>query len=280
MGWFSEQIKKRKENNQIIFENSINDLAGIRSVVSGDEKDLRGNFICSQLIKYFNINNAEIPYHINGTYEKLTYLFKSCDVIGRKIKLTRGWNVENRDPILVFSKRTRTPLIFLPTGTRSYYYISYSSGKKKYVPSSLIEYFEEDAYTFYKPLPTHKLTFKEYFKYFSKSIRVIDIIGVVLFALLTTFIGMILPYLMKRLTGEVVTNKDYDLYLIVTSYIIGAGIAYILIKAEQAFINARVAIKIEKVMKETTMKRLLSLPPSFFKKYSTFIFCIEILNYG
>ena len=46
------------------------------------------------------------------------------------------------------------------------------------------------------------------FKYFSKSIRVIDIIGVVLFALLTTFIGMLLPYLMKRLTGEVVTNKD------------------------------------------------------------------------
>ena len=79
MGWFSEQIKRRKENNQEIFENSINDLAGIKNVVSSDEKDLRGNFICSQLIKYFNINNAEIPYHISGTYEKLTYLFKSYE---------------------------------------------------------------------------------------------------------------------------------------------------------------------------------------------------------
>ena len=269
MGWFSEQIKKRKENNQVLFENSINDLAGIKNIVSGDEKDLRGNFICSQLIKYFGINNADIPYHISGTYEKIDYLFKSYDVIGRKIELTRGWNVENRDPILVFSKRTRTPLIFLPSGSRNYYYISYDTGKRKNVPYSLIQYFEKEAYTFYKPLPSHKLTFKEYFKYFRKSIRVIDLISVILFAVLATLIGMLLPYVMKRLTGEVVTNKDYHLYMVVTSHIIGVGVSYILIKAAQAFINARVAIKIEKMMMETTMKRMLSLPPSFFKKYST-----------
>ena len=33
--------------------------------------------------------------------------------------------------------------------------------------------------------------------------------------------------------------------------------------------NARIAIKIEKLMQEATMMRLMSLPPSFFKKYST-----------
>ena len=269
MGWFSEQIKKRKENNQIIFENSINDLAGIKKTVSGDEKDLRGNFICSQLIKYFGINNADIPYHINGTYEKIEYLLKSANVIGRKIQLERGWNIENREPILVFSKRSKTPLIFLPSGSRNYYYISYSTGKRKNVPYSLIQYFEKDAYTFYKPLPSHKLTFKEYFKYFKKSIRAIDLISVIIFTILTTLIGMLLPYIMKRLTGEVVINKDYDLYMVVASHIIGVGSAYILIKATQAFINARVAIRIEKMMMETTMKRMLSLPLSFFKKYST-----------
>ena len=269
MSWFSEQIKKRKENNQIIFENSINDLAGIKNIVSGDEKDLRGNFICSQLIKYFKINNAEVPYQISGTYEKISYLFQSYDIIGRKIELSRGWNVENRDPILVFSKRTRTPLIFLPTKSRSYYYISYSTGKRKYVPVHLIDYFEKEAYAFYKPLPKHKLTFKEYFKYFSKSIRIMDLLSVVIFALLATFVGMLVPYIMKRLTGEVVTNKDYQLYVTVAAHIIGAGIAYILIKAIQSFTNSRVSIKIEKLMMETTMKRMLSLPPSFFKKYST-----------
>ena len=269
MGWFSEQIKKRKENNQVIFENSINDLAGIKNIVSGDEKDLRGNFICSQLIKYFGINNADIPYHISGTYEKIDYLFKSYDVIGRKIQLDRGWNIENREPILVFSKRTKTPLIFLPSGSRKYYYISYDTGKRKNVPNSLIQYFEKDAYTFYKPLPSHRLTFKEYFNYFRKSIRVIDLVSVIILTILTTLIGMLLPYIMKRLTGEVVINKDYHLYMVVSSHIIGVGVAYILIKATQAFINARVAIKIEKMMMETTMKRMLSLPPSFFKKHST-----------
>ena len=70
MGWFSEQIKKRKENNQQMFEDSFNDLAGIRDNVKGDEKDLRDNFICSQII------NA---YHFNELFEKFWRCnFKCC----------------------------------------------------------------------------------------------------------------------------------------------------------------------------------------------------------
>ena len=269
MGWFSEQIKKRKENNQLMFENSFNDLAGIKDIVSGDERDLRDNFICSQIIHYFKLNNVEIPYHLEGTSNKLLYIGKNSGLVGRKVKLKLGWNVENREPILVFTKRTSTPVLLIPKGTRDYYYVSYHTGKKKRVTNYLVQFFKEDAYAFYVPLPSHKLTVKEYSKYLRASIRPADIFLIILFAIFTTIIGMSLPYIMKRLTGEVIDNKDFHLYMIVSAYIIGAGISYILIKATQAFMNARVAIKIEKTMTETTMRRMLSLPPSFFKKYST-----------
>ena len=52
MSWIDERIQMRKENDQIMFENSFNDLAGIKNIVAGEEKDLRGNFICCYLFSY------------------------------------------------------------------------------------------------------------------------------------------------------------------------------------------------------------------------------------
>ena len=269
MSWIDEQIKMRKENNQTMFENSFNDLAGIKNVVQGEEKDLRGNFICHQLIQYFKLNNAEIPYHIDGMTGKIDFLFRSYGVIGRKITLTRGWNVEHRDPILVFSKRTNTPILLIPEGSNRYYYISYSTGKKKKMLPGTIQYFQPEAYAFYKQLPKNKITVKEYFNYFRSSIRFADILWVTFFSVAATAAGMLLPYIMKMLTGDVIDNKDFNLFFIVTAYMVGAGLALILVKAVQGFMNARVEIKLEKLMTEATMKKLLSLPPSFFKKYTT-----------
>ena len=269
MSWIDERIQMRKENDQIMFENSFNDLAGIKNIVAGEEKDLRGNFICHQLINYFKLSNAEIPYHIDGMSGKMDYLFRLYGVIGRKITLGRGWNVEHRDPILVFSKRTNTPILLIPEGSRRYYYISYSTGKKKKMTPGMIQYFQSEAYAFYKQLPKNKLTVKEYFRYFRDSIRFADLLWVTVFSVAATAIGMLMPYIMKMLTGEVIDNNDLNLFYIATAYIIGAGLAYILVKATQGFMNARVGIKLEKLMAETTMKKLLSLPPSFFKKYTT-----------
>ena len=269
MGWFSDQIKKRKENNQIMLENSFNDLAGIKNLVEGEEKDLRDIFICSQLTKYFEFNSVEVPNTITGTMKRIDYVTRSGGVAYKKITIARGWNIENRDPILVFTKRTNTPVLLLPTGSSDFYYISYHTGKKRLITNTLIKVFKGEAYVFYNPLPNSKLTLDQYVRHFKKTIRTIDIISVITISVIATVIGMLPAYIIKRLTGEVVENKDFRLFAVVSFYVIGAGLIYILIKATQAFINARVAIKMEKTMQQTTMMRMLSLPPSFFKKYDT-----------
>ena len=157
----------------------------------------------------------------------------------------------------------------MPTGSSDFYYISYHTGKKRLITNTLIKVFKGEAYVFYNPLPNSKLTLDQYVRHFKKTIRTIDIISVITISVIATVIGMLPAYIIKRLTGEVVENKDFRLFAVVSFYVIGAGLIYILIKATQAFINARVAIKMEKTMQQTTMMRMLSLPPSFFKKYDT-----------
>ncbi len=266
MGWFSDQIKKRKENNQKAFEDSFVDLAGLNN---SEEKSTRENFILLQLSRYFGMENIKVPSKLTEFTDKVRYASKVLGIVARKIILTEGWYRDNREPILVFTKENDTPILLLPKGSRGFYYISYQNGKKVKGTVSMAKLLKQEAYTFHKPVPNHKLTFKEYFQYFRRTVRFVDLLFVVLMSIVTIGIGMILPYLTKTLTGEVVDNKDLNLYLTITIFMISAGVVYILIKTTQTLVNLRVAIKIEKVMQETTMMRLLSLPPSFFKKYST-----------
>ena len=266
MGWFADQIKQRKEQNQKTFEQSFKTLAGINDSIESASRD---DFIISQLTKYFKYPDINLPQGLNTLSDKLDYTLKNVGVIAKKIELTGTWNLDYREPILVFTKDDNIPILMLPKGTRGHYSVSFTTGKKFRNTTAISKRLSKEAYVFYKPLPTHKLTFKECFKYFAKSVRVIDLAMVVIMSVLVTAISMLLPYISRTLTGEVVNNKDYVLYTTMTIFLVAAGTTYVLIRGLQGFIHTRVSIKIEKMMQETTMARLLSLPPSFFKKYST-----------
>ena len=266
MGWFSDQIKQRKENNQKAFENSFMDLAGLND---SEAKINRDNFIVSQLTKYFDYPDINLPQGLNTLEEKVEYTMKVTGILARKIELTGTWSIENRDPLLVFTKNNKIPILMIPKGSSGYYSVSFATGKRFRNTSNISKKLRSEAYAFYKPLPNHRLTLKEYLKYFRKSVRPIDLVGVLLMSLFVTAFGMLTPYITEKLTGQVVNDKDMTLFIMMTLFLIGAGIGFTLIRAAQAFVNSRVGIKIEKTMQETTMMRMLSLPPSFFRKYST-----------
>lgn len=265
MAKYNEQIKSRKKSNQKAFKNSFLNLAGMKN----NTKQGREDFIVYQLLDYFKIQGVETPSHVKTLEEKLEYLANIGLFVGRKIELNGMWHLDYREPILVFTKDTGTPILLIPRGGSTFYYISYKTGKKVIGTMAMSRKLKKEAYVFYKPLPSNKLTLREYFKFFRKSVRLMDFVWVTIFSIVATAVGMLLPYIMKMLTGEVVQNANYEAFRTVAIYLVGAGLGYILIKSSQAFMNARIAIKIEKLMQEATMMRLMSLPPSFFKKYST-----------
>ena len=264
--WIDEQIKNRKENNKKALENSFNHLAGLRN---DNANASREDFIVHQLARYFHIDNLAIPERINKFSDKVSYLVSNCNLVFKKVELTKNWNVDCRDPLIVIDKEDSTQYVLLPKGSRSYYYIAYETGKKVRVTSSFTKKLQVEAYAFYKPLPTHKLTTKEYFAFYRKSARWTDILLVTLLSAAVVAVGMVIPYLTKILTGKVVQEKNMSLFASISIYIVAVGLGFVLIKAAQAYMNSRITIKVEKKMRETTMMRLLSLSPSFYKKHNT-----------
>ena len=270
MGWFEDQVKTRKKLDAKTFEDSFLSLAGIRTEAQKGLSDeaVRENYAISQILSYFHHPMVDIPNTINDFSEKLNYVLSQCDIEYRKVELNDEYEGNNNSPLLIFTFLNNIPVVLFPKKDK-YYYINYQTGKRVFIDAALVNGIELEAYSFYRPLPNKKASIKEYTKYISKSIRPIDIILLILFSAAASGVGLLLPYLTKTLTGTVAQNKDMNQFILVSIYVVATATGLLLVNAIKSFVNSRISMKIEKSVTEAAMMRVLSLPPSFFKKYNT-----------
>ncbi|MCR5491269.1 MAG: ATP-binding cassette domain-containing protein [Bacilli bacterium] len=271
MNWFEEQIKKRKALDAKTFEDSFSSLASIDADGASDpdlEKQ-RENDAIGQILTSFHHPMVEIPAKIEKFHEKLSYALGQYGIEYHKVELKDGYVNDGRSILLVFFAISNVPVVLYPVGSKEYYYINYKTRKKVRIRADLINQLELEAYSFYRPLPTKKMSIKQYLKYILKAIRPIDVILLILFSLLASGIGLLVPYLTKILTGDVVQEADMMLFFLVSAFVVGAGIGGLIMKAIQSYVNARIGLRIEKGVQEATMMKLLYMPPSFFKKHNT-----------
>ena len=271
MGWFEEQVEQRKKLDAQAFEDSFKSLAGIhvKNQKNLSDKEIRENFAISQILSYFHRQMVDIPTGVEKFEDKLNYVLGHFGIEYHKIALTNEYVNEYNSPLLIYTLIDEIPIILFPTKNNQYYYINYRTGKKAYLDEEMIHGLEIDAISFYRPLPSKKVSIKEYAKYIHQSVRPLDIIFLILFAALASGVGLLLPFLTKRLTGEVVASQEMSLFITVSIYVIATATGLLLVKAIQSFFNSRIMLKILKSVQEATMMKLLYLPASFFKKYNT-----------
>ncbi len=273
MGWFEEQVKKRKRLDNQSFEDSFMSLAGLKidNKKNLSEEALRENYAISQILAHFRHQMVDIPANITNFKDKLNYALKQYDIEYRKVELNDEYVHDTKSPILIFTFLHNIPVILFPHGKDEYYYINYQTGKKVKIKAELINRFEIDAYLFYRPLPNTKVSIREYIRYIAKSISVWDIVLLIAMYAAAAGVGLLLPYLTQKLTGEVVQKgtSDIGLFISTSAFVIAAAVGTLLVKALQGYVNTRVVTKVGKAIKEATMMRVLTLPASFFKKYNT-----------
>ncbi|MBE6596559.1 MAG: NHLP bacteriocin export ABC transporter permease/ATPase subunit [Ruminococcaceae bacterium] len=273
MGWFDEQIKQRKRNDDAIFNEAF---VGIADAVLGSKMsaafvsdEVRAEGAIGEILKYYKVKPREVPDSIKGLNDRLEYLLRPHGIMRRNVKLESGWYKDAIGAILGTRKDDGSVVAFIPKGLSGYVYFDAPTGKWLRLNKKNGLLFEDEAICFYKPFPLKRLTVASLSKYIVESLSAADIALVILATLAVSAIGLLSPKLNNLLFGTVVQSENLRLLLAITVFMISVTISTLLISSVRSLLTARINTKMELSVQAATMMRVMSLPAEFFKQYSS-----------
>ena len=272
MGWFEEQIKERRASEQRELEDSFEKIA---SVVLGritadrlNDKRLVTQNVIEEILKYYGFKSVEYPGNMETGEEQLDYALRHYGMMRRNVNLEGKWYKDAFGALIAFTKDGHTPVALIPNLISGYSFTDPHSGEKTKVDSKTASLFDVEALCFYAPLPQKKLSISDLLVYMKNCISFSDFLMVAGATLVVTLVGLLLPQISRALTGPVLTSGRYDALVAIAVFILCTLITSQLLSSAKEMIQARLNSKVALGVEASMMMRLLSLPASFFRKYS------------
>ena len=273
MGWFDEQIRERKQNDQEVFEESIFRMA---SVVLGKKRagDLNDERIITKaaiddILKYYHAKPVEIPGSVQDADEALEYCLRPHGIMRRNVKLEEGWYKDAYGPMIAFRKEDSIPVALLPNPVVGYWFHDPESGEKKKLNKNTAAQFDQEAICFYMPLPLKKLGIPDLLKYLDSCLGFGDYVALIVLTLMVTLFGMVLTPINRVLTGFVLDSGNMTILAGTAVFMVTTILASQLITTVRELMMNRIEIKTSLSVEAAIMMRIMNLPASFFRQYSS-----------
>ena len=135
MGWFDEQIRQRKQNDDDVFADSFVNMAAavMGSKVSASLNDSRATTknAIDEILKYYHVKSREIPDGIKDKNEQLEFLLRPYGIMRRTVKLDGAWYKDAVGAMIGVLKEDGSVVAFIPTGLSGYSWFDAKSGKEE-----------------------------------------------------------------------------------------------------------------------------------------------------
>ena len=272
MGWFDEQIRLRKKNDDSVFEEAFVGMADavlgskMSSAFTSDEAKAQGAI--EEILKFYKVKQREVPDSVKGLNDRLEYLLRPHGIMRRNINLEKGWYKDSIGAVLGTRKDDGSIVAFIPKGLSGYVYFDAPTGKWVKLSKKTEALFEDEGICFYKPFPLTKLTVRTLMRYILNTLSAADFVLVILATLAVSLIGLLSPKLNNLLMGTIVESESMRLLFGITIFMVCVTISSLLIRAIKTLIMTRINTKMDLSVQAATMMRVLSLPADFFKQYS------------
>ena len=272
MGWFENQIEERRNADQQLLEDSFVRIAG---VVLGqrtaqrikDERIVAKNAI-GEILKYYHYKTAEIPEELKSIEEQVDYCLRPNGLMRRTVELKEGWYRDAFGPVLAFTREDSLPVALLPGKFTGYVFNDPKTGEHKRLNAENAALFENEAICFYRPLPQKSLGIPDLLLYMKHCITISDIVMIAAGTLAVTLVGLIMPRITRALTGPVLASGRADALIGIAVCMICVSLSSQLISSMKNLVQTRLSTKTSLGVQASMMMRLLTLPASFFRKYS------------
>ena len=183
--------------------------------------------------------------------------------------LEDDWHKDAMGAMITRLEEDGSVITILPGTLGGYEYTDPRTGKKVRITGKEEKKIGKEAFCFYRPLPQRQLTLKDLFRYMAGVLNGWDYVSFALAALMITLVGMLMPKLNHILMDQVVSSGSERLLAAVMSFMLFATAGSIVMSIVRQLLLSRINIKLNLNVQAAVMMRVLSLPASFFKEYSS-----------
>ena len=273
MGWFDEQIRSRKEADQAVFEDSFQEMAGAvmgrrMSKALNDNRQITADAV-GEILKYYHIKPQEVPDSIKDMNEVLEFLLRPYGVMRREVELEQGWYRDAVGAMLGTRKDDGSVVALLPCGLNGYHFYDRNTGRMVRLNGRTQDLIEKEAVAFYKPFPLTKMSMKDLVVYIIQQVAPSDFIMLALVMLAVTGVGLLTPKINMLIFSDVINSGSMQALVGIAIFLICVSVSSLLFDAVQGLISSRIGTRLNLSVAAATMMRILSLPPAFFKDYSS-----------
>ena len=273
MGWFDEQIRQRETSDQNVLEESFFRMASVVmdkwTASRLEDERLIASEVIGEILKYYGQKPVDIPENIQDVGDQLEYALRPAGLMVRDVELEDNWQSDAYGPMLGYLQDTGTAVALLPGPLFGYYFTDPATGARVRVTRKNAHRLSRDAICFYQPLPMRKLSIPDLLLYMKASVSNGDLVLIVLATLAATLVGLIEPQVYSLITGTVMKTHNMSLMLGMGVFLLCSAFAAQMIDLVSSLLMNRINTKTSQAVEASVMMRILSLPVSFFRKFSS-----------
>ena len=274
MSLFEEQLRTRKESDDAGLEESIDSIAQAimgKKLIAALNKTEQAKSVAEEILKYYHLRSAELPENerLKTLEEQLEYLLRPHGILYRSVELEKGWYRNASGPMVGKRKKDGSPVVLLPWGIAGYAYRDPDTGKQIRLNGRTEALLETEALCFYKPLPQKALTVADLLHFALSQCTTWDLVLYVGSIAIASLLGLLSPKLTGLLFGKVLESGSVRVLLALASFMVCFSVSQTLYGVFQELVNSRITAKQSMGVQAAVMNRLMSLPVTFFRKYSS-----------
>lgn len=274
----NEQIRlKAKYQNQYI--KTIQVLKDAEAILNREAADkyARGLWVQTDDVLFNACQIVADPAKIRLTppfentkegYDPIGDIARASKVRYREVMLNGTWWQKDSGALLSFLKDSDTPIALMPVKGNRYEGYNPVTKETFKINEKSHQLIDKVAFTFYKPFPQKKITLIDLLEFgLFKERR--DFYILIIMGLIGTGLGLITPILTGVLFDTVIPNAGKFQVFQVGFALLMALIGYVLFELTEGFALLRIETKMDHSLQAAVWDRLLDLPASFFRKFTT-----------
>ena len=272
MNLFEAQLRQRiKQDSQETFSSMMDavEAARGREYVRTD-LEAEGYLLreMERICRFFRLSMPQTIDKTDDSLDLIDQVIQPLGIMRRTVELENNWWQDGEGLLLVTRQSDNRPFALLQGVTGRYYYFD-EAGRKKWVTKLSREQFVREAICFYRPLPGKALSTREFVRFLLKCVPASDYVKVALVSLLAVLVSLLFPLATSIIFANIVPTGRVMPVIAIASVLYASSVAAYLLSIPRSGLLDRIRGRIEVVMQNGVMSRIISLPMQFFSDKSS-----------